>query len=128
MKILVATALTQGLRPGDYNYCLEGELVWVQEPCDRDKRNPDMPCGCGRGLAGVASHRATTTARIVESDLTREELVLAVETSLRDGGWPVEWADDVAEDNLYAASQFPAGTVVQRRLELLISSPIPACG
>jgi hypothetical protein len=128
MKILVATALTQGLRPGDYNYCVEGELVWVQEPCDRDNRNPDMPCGCGRGFAGVASHRATTTARIVESELTREELVLAFETSLRDGGWPVEWADDVAEDNLYAASQFPAGTVVQRRLELLISRLIPACG
>ena len=133
MKILVATGLTQGSGSGDYNYCVEGELVWIQEPCDRDRRDPDMPCGCGRGFAGAASHRATTTARIVESELTREELVLAFETSLRDGGWPVEWSADVAEDNLHAAAQFPAGTVIQRRLDLLMSRPIgntspEACG
>jgi hypothetical protein len=123
MKILVATGLTQGSRPGDYNYCIEGELVWIQEPCDRDKRDPDMPCGCGRGFAGAASHRATTTARIVESELSRGELGLAFETSLRDGGWPVAWAEEVAADNLYAASQFPEGTIIQRSLDLLISRP-----
>jgi hypothetical protein len=40
MKILAATALTQGTSPDDYHYCVEGELVWIQEPCDRDKNNP----------------------------------------------------------------------------------------
>ncbi|WP_326546877.1 hypothetical protein QGN32_01230 [Mycolicibacterium sp. ND9-15] len=123
MKILVATALTQGTHPGDYNHCVEGELVWVQEPCDRDIRDSRMPCGCGRGFAGAASHRATTTARVVESPLTREELVTAFQTSLQDGGWPAEWAEDVVEDNIFAASQFPVGTVVGRNLELLISRP-----
>lgn len=41
MKIFVATRLTQGARANDYNYCVPGELVWIQEPCDRDRRNPD---------------------------------------------------------------------------------------
>ena len=45
MKILVATALTQGDRRNDYNYCVPGEPVWVQDPCDRDRRNPDGGCG-----------------------------------------------------------------------------------
>lgn len=121
MKILVATALTQGMLAGDYNHCVEGELVWVQDPCDRDRRDADMPCGCGRGFAGAASHRATTTARVIETALTREELVMAFQTSLADGGWPAEWAEDVVEDNIYAASQFPVGTVVGRRLDWLIS-------
>jgi hypothetical protein len=44
MKILVATALTQGASTDDYHYCIEGELVWLQEPCDRDKTNPEGPC------------------------------------------------------------------------------------
>lgn len=126
MKILVATALTQGMHPGDYHHCVEGELVWVQDPCDRDIRDSRMPCGCGRGFAGAASHRATTTARVVESVLTRKELVMAFRTSLKDGGWPVDWADDVADDNIFAAAQFPTGTVVGRRLESLISRPYRA--
>src|SRR5258708_3521129 len=59
MKILVATGWTQGTNPSDYHYCVEGELVWVQEPCDRARADPDGGCGCGRGFAGAASHRAT---------------------------------------------------------------------
>jgi hypothetical protein len=123
MKILVATALTQGMLPTDYNYCVEGELVWVQDPCDRDLSDSAMPCGCGRGFAGAASRRATTTAQVVETAISREQLMLAFQTSLADGGWPVEWAKDVAEDNIFAASQFPVGTVVGRKLDLLVSRP-----
>jgi hypothetical protein len=117
MNVLVATSLTQGVRQGDYHYCIEGELVWVQEPCDRDLRNPEGPCGCGRGFAGAASHRATSTAVVVDSELTREDLILAFKTSLDDGGWPVEWAEAVVDENIHLANQFPAGTVVERRLD-----------
>lgn len=117
MKILVATGLTQGTNPSDYHYCVEGELVWIQEPCDRDLRDPDGGCGCGRGFAGAASHRATTTAMVVESELTREELVLAYRTSLGDGGWPVAWAEDVTEDILQITAQLRPGTIVVRKLD-----------
>ncbi|MFA5708720.1 hypothetical protein [Mycolicibacterium sp.] len=117
MKILVATALTQGARSNDYNYCVPGELLWVQEPCDRDQRDPDGGCGCGRGFAGAASHRATTTAQVVEVDFSYDELVLAIQTSLADSGWPQNWAAEVVHDNLMIASMFPAGTVIERRLD-----------
>ena len=50
-------------------------------------------------------------------------LGLAYETTLADGGWPVESAEDFVEDNIYAASQFPVGAVVGRRLDVLISRP-----
>lgn len=117
MKILVATRLTQGTAPTDYHHCVEGELVWIQEPCDRDLRDPSMPCGCGRGFAGAASHRATTTAMVVDTEMTREEVVLAFKTSFVDGGWPSEWAETIAEDNLEIAAQLSAGTIIIRELE-----------
>ena len=117
MKILVATSLTQGTDPKDYHHCIEGELVWIQEPCDRDRLNPEGPCGCGRGFAGAASHRATTTAMVVESELTRDEVVLAFRTSLVDGGWPAEWAEEVGDDNIEIASQLPAGSIITRNLD-----------
>lgn len=117
MKILTATAFTQGTRSNDYNYCVPGEPVWVQEPCCRDRRDPNGGCGCGRGFAGAASHRATTTAQVTEVDITREELILAMQTSLADGGWPPDWAAEVADDNMMIASVFAVGTVIERRLD-----------
>jgi hypothetical protein len=105
VKILVATCHTQGVEPRDYNYCIEGELVWIQDPCDRDMRDPAQPCGCGcgRGFAGAASHRATTTA-----------MVLAFQTSLGDGGWPTQWAADITDENLEIAAQMPVGSIITR--------------
>ncbi|MGV0851898.1 DUF7715 family protein [Mycolicibacterium phlei] len=117
MKILVATSLTQGTSERDYHYCVDGELVWIQEPCDRDRLNPDGPCGCGRCFAGAASHRATTTAMVVDSEMSRDDVVLAFRTSLGDGGWPTEWAEDVADDNLHMARQLPVGSIIIRELD-----------
>ena len=116
MKILVATQLTQGTSPDDYHYCIDGELVWIQEPCARDRDDPDGPCGCGRGFAGAASHRATTTAMVMESEMTRDDVILAFETSLRDGGWPIGWAREVADDNLEIAGQLPVGSIITHKL------------
>jgi hypothetical protein len=117
MKILVATGLTQGTNPNDYHFCVEGELVWLQEPCDRDRNDSDKGCGCSRGFAGAASHRATTTAMVVDSGMTRDDVVLALRTSLHDGGWPSEWAEDVADENLEIAAALPAGTIIVRKFE-----------
>jgi hypothetical protein len=96
---------------------VEGELVWIQEPCDRDKNDPTGPCGCGRGFAGAASHRATTTAMVVDSEMTRDDVILAFETSLSDGGWPIEWAEELADGNIEIAAQLPAGSIIDRKLE-----------
>lgn len=128
MKILVATQLTQGMEADDYHYCVEGELVWIQEPCARDHNNPDSPCGCGRGFAGAASHRATTTAAVVDSELSRADVVLAFSTSLVDGGWPIEWAEEVADDNLAVADDLPVGTVIGRRLDGFLVRAVRTAG
>ena len=111
MRILVATAHTQGTNPSDYHYCVEGELVWIQTPCDREE------CGCARGFAGAASHRATTTALVVDSEMTRDDVVLAFSTSLPDGGWPLAWAEDVADDNLEIAAGLPVGAIIVRNAD-----------
>ncbi|MFG1933191.1 hypothetical protein ACGFK1_21480 [Mycobacterium sp. NPDC048908] len=131
MKILVATAFSQGASPDDYHHCIEGELVWLQDPCDRDRKDPDGPCGCGRGFAGAASHRATTTAMVIESTMSRDDVILAFRTSLADGGWPIEWADEVADENLEIAAQLPEGAIIVRKMEryfvrgVLLPSPSP---
>jgi hypothetical protein len=52
-----------------------------------------------------------------ESPMTRDDVVLAFRTSLADGGWPVEWADEVADENLEIAAELPAGTIIVRKLE-----------
>lgn len=117
VKILVATEFTQGMEPDDYHYCVEGELVWVQEPCTRDRDDARGSCGCGRAFTGAASHRATTTALVTESGMTRDDVVLAFQTSLSDGGWPVEWAEAVTDENLEIAAHFPAESVIGRRLD-----------
>ena len=80
MKVLVATERGQGTRPDDYSWTVEGELVRLDD-C------PDRYCRC-TGFAGVESHRATSTALVVErEDLTAELLADIFERSWAAGGW-----------------------------------------
>ncbi|MGO0575018.1 DUF7715 family protein [Ornithinimicrobium panacihumi] len=126
MRILVATSETNGQVEGDYDFCIEGELVYMQEPCGRDRRDPDGGCGCGRGFAGMSSHRGTTTAVSIESPLTEDEVREALRSSLVVGGWldaathPPGSTDPLLEQLLAymrgVAREIPAGTVVRRRL------------
>lgn len=69
---------------------------------------------------------------VVESAMTCDDVVLAFQTSLSDGGWPVEWADEVADQNLDIAAKLPVGTMIVRKLEdyflrgALLSYPAPS--
>jgi|SRR6476661_1935988 len=88
MKLLVATARTQGARINDYNWCIEGELVRIGEVCARDRAEPDGGCGCGRGFGGLNSHRATTSAldqrvrRAAEAVLAKQNYVRPIDVFL----------------------------------------------
>lgn len=83
MLVLEATDQLQGLRADDYHWADTGELVHLPA---LDCSSPS--CGCTRGFAGFVSHRATTTAKIVERpDLTIEELSLQLADSLSAGEW-----------------------------------------
>ena len=83
MRVLVATSELQGQTPGDYAHTVTGELVTATvTQCDC----PD--CGCDRGFAGLASHRATTTAMVVEHPhVTTSDLRDVIFDYLVAGGW-----------------------------------------
>jgi len=117
MKLLVATALTQGERQNDYCFAIEGELVLILPPCAADAKDPDGHCGCGRGFAGLVSARATTTAMVTEvADVTVQDYTEALRTGLQDQGYVAGWADEMASGILELISPWPVGAVVERRL------------
>lgn len=122
MNFLVATALTQGEKAGDYHWCVEGELLWIQEPCGTDRRDREMPCGCGRGFSGVSSRVGNTTARVADVELSREELVAALEASLEQGGWPPIWAAELIDDMIELAAEWPVGAIIDRHLDISTAS------
>lgn len=128
MKVLVATARTQGTRPNDYHCCIEGELVRIGEVCARDQADPDGGCGCGRGFGGLNSHRATTTAMVAEVPLAREEYVEAIRSSLQQQGWDpcACCSTDEADDLAALVADWPVGSVVERRLDELVIRALPA--
>ncbi|MEA2484674.1 MAG: hypothetical protein QOC55_2621 [Thermoleophilaceae bacterium] len=125
MKLLVASTVGQGERANDYSWCIEGELVMTGFVCATDRKNPDGGCGCGRGFAGMASQRATTTAVVSEMDISPQEFAATVRHALHTSGW-LPSADRQADDELVvafaeqvmrAAAPWPVGTVMRRRLD-----------
>jgi len=119
MKVLVATSATQGTRSTDFNYCVEGELVWLSEPCFTDAHRLPNPCGCGRAFAGLASHRATTTATVADLPLTSSEYEEALRSGITAAGWQADWALDLAAEQEHLAEFWEVGTVIERDLDVL---------
>lgn len=120
MKVLVATADTQGRRENDFCWAEEGEIVTFGSEC-RDE-TIDGTCGCRRALCGVETRMATTTFRVEErEDLSQEGLVAMLAASLVAGRWfaTMEQAGPTAVVNAFRlarlASLFPADTVLERR-------------
>ncbi|WP_354501952.1 hypothetical protein [Mycetocola sp. 2940] len=102
----------------DYSFTVPGELVYVQDPCDCDRIEPLNGCGCSRGFAGVASARATTTAKVVDlPELSIESYTVALRAGLVAQGWPGEWAPGMAELMLDMAAHSPIGTIIERSFD-----------
>jgi hypothetical protein len=122
MKILTATAAGQGARDNDFDWTIEGELVWIGLVCATDRRNPDGGCGCGRSFSGLSSHRATTTAQVRDLPLTRDDVTKALAGYCEAAGYgvvePVELAEEV-DELLRVVSEWDVGTIVERRLDRL---------
>ena len=121
MRVFVATSAGQGVRASDSNACVEGELVWLRDVCPASRRRPDGPCPCARSFAGMSSNKNTTTARVVDiAGLTRTEYESALVASFDLQEWcrcctarPVA---DVIDELMALAGIFPAGAVVERRV------------
>ena len=126
MRVLVATSQTQGQRENDFDFCVEGELVTVGLVCAADEQDPDGGCGCGRAFAGLNSHRATTTAKVKEVDLSEEDYVEALRSSLAQQGWPTEDVEELADWLAQLVGGWPVGSVIERRGDdMLIRSTAP---
>jgi hypothetical protein len=117
VKLLVATSRTQGNRPNDFFWGIDGELVFVGLICRADRYDADGACGCGRSFSGLVSCKATTTAEVREVMGTRRELIQAYGDGLDEQGWGRENAPYVLEEILDITSGLPVGTVVERRLD-----------
>jgi hypothetical protein len=112
MKILVATSETQGQRPGDFNFVPDGEIVIIS---DCDCLHPG--CDCVRSMVGIKSGKGTTTMKVIESDIVREEYRRLI--SEANQGYGALGVDDDLFDQQAAALldlalQFPAGAVIER--------------
>jgi hypothetical protein len=125
MRVLVATETTQGVRGDDFSWATPGELVMFGVICADDLRATGRSCGCGRAFAGLHSERATTTAEVVESGMSLDDVVLAFRDSLEHGGWIGPDCDpqDAHElvlatvmEVLLVADRYPVGTVIGTHL------------
>lgn len=124
MKVFVATSRGQGTRHTDFNDCIEGELVWMLDPCAESRRNPYGVCGCGRSFSGMNSHGSTTTAMVRDfRGLSFSAYTEALKASFDAQGWcpccTQRDVRDVIRELIELAAQWPEGTVVERRLERL---------
>jgi hypothetical protein len=120
MKTLVATRRSQGDRQGDFSFCVPGELVYLGLVCDDDRLFPNHGCGCGRAFAGLSSHRATTTAEVVDLDFTLADYIEAVASGLDQAGWGRSSAAEIVEELVGIVSPLAVGTVVGRKVDEVV--------
>ena len=118
MKILVATEEGQGEREGDYFKADEGEIVMPVMACDQTHEN----CACHPAMVGVRTGRETTTAIVVQGDMTRAEYRRAIREgvpgrALAKLNIPDYVIDLQADELLKLAAQLPLGVVIEREGE-----------
>ncbi len=127
VRLLVATATSQGHRPSDFSCSVPGELVMPPlHACDEPV---DGPCGCRRSLVGLESHRPTTTFEVADVPLSLDELSARVHESLEKAGWIAcvddaavaeRWVHDIAWELVQAGARFAVGGVLERRGPALV--------
>lgn len=116
MKVLVATKEMQGSRPNDFCFLPEGALVGFCHT--HDGEDIDAICGCQRSLGGLAIDRSTTTFKVVEREIEREDYVShVIEANQEFIGGPVSEDTFRAEANelLRIARHFPTSAIIERR-------------
>jgi len=122
MKLLVATKKTQGHRENDFCFCDEEELVMFGWECDGEAI--DEPCGCRRAMAGFKTKKKTTTMKVKEIDLTREQFRAMWVSSMCEGGWldgtsmteeENRWADREVKELISLGKAFKPGMVIEKR-------------
>jgi hypothetical protein len=129
LNLLVATARSQN-RAEDFHWALEGEPVRLVETCDRDlmlleEGRADEGCGCSRSFGGFSTMKSTTTALVIDSDLTRDDVVAALAGALMAAGIisphpddeELQDVQDEVDELLVLANSFTVGQVVRRHFD-----------
>lgn len=118
MKVLAAT-ITGQTRSNDFSWTVPGELAIPGYVCDTDRRFPNRGCGCGRAFTGLDSRKSTTTAEVVDVDMTREQYAEVIQTSDTYAGFDPdpEESRQVAEQLADFADGLAVGTIVRRNLD-----------
>lgn len=126
MKVLVATKQTQGQRDNDFSFVPEDELVrFGSFECDHEI---DGRCGCKRSMCGMKSRKATTTMKVKELPLGREQYEIHLRCSLAEAGWTRgmepgkidEIVKEEAAELLRIAAEFEVGMVIEKRGSALL--------
>ncbi len=117
LKVFVATSRTQGHRDTDFAHIDGPELVALTRICDQDRAGSGYRCG--RAFTGLSSGKFTTTAEIVECDLTLVQYRNVVHRSLVAAGFDDDpelrrAAESSADEMARIAAGWPVGTVVER--------------
>ena len=127
MKVLTATTETQGWRENDFFCAVEGELV-LFPPIECGHGDIDDYCGCRRSMAGLGSHRSTTTIKVADrKDIDPDTYHRLISDALEDLGYVtdaikenpnvIEWVRDTTDELMCLAGAFPGDTVLERRGE-----------
>lgn len=130
MKVLTATSQTQGWRDDDFSWTVAGELVFFA-PFECGQGLLDDDCGCRRSMAGLVSHRATTTIKVVErEDLDPETYFVLIADGLESHGSVSkelmgnrdvnEWVRGLTDELIYLAAGCLVGTVLERRGDVIV--------
>lgn len=125
MHVLVARRRTQGMDPDDYSGAMDGELVLLSVG-DRDPRWTATQRTRGRHFLGLESRAPTTTAEIIDLDVTASVVIGYVREVLsrdrsRDADALTAAAHQLGTEMLELARHFAVGTVVEKRGELVIA-------
>jgi hypothetical protein len=119
VKIFVSTKQTQGQRQDDFSWVPEDELLtpFLSGICGGEQAGDR--CGCARSLVGISCFKSTTTAKVVERELTETQLARLFTESANKAGWgryyTLKAGREVARALLSEAAKFPTGAVVEYR-------------
>lgn len=109
MRVLVAPSRPDP-RHGGFNYAIPGELVYKPPSCDSGQRGV---CGCEDSWVGVTSHKATTTAEVVDLDVTEDTYLRLIAAALiEDHDYDSDDAAEHARSLADIAADFSAGALV----------------
>jgi hypothetical protein len=133
MKVLTATNQTQGWRDNDFCCTIEGEMVFFP-PLECGRGSVDDDCGCRRSMAGLVSHRATTTITVADREgLDPDTYFMLIADGLRDQGYVTkalmknpdvnEWLHDLTDELMYMADAFSVATILERRGDVVNVRP-----